>query len=706
MALLLASAAPALALEEGEEQQGSALHGGVSPEIIVTAPYARERFSLPTSASVLTGEALVREMRPTLGETLQRQPGVSTTFFGPNASRPILRGQDAERVRTLTDGIGSFDVANTSVDHAVAINPFLIDRVEVIRGPSALLYGSNAVGGVVNALDRRIPSEVPDEPVHVDMMGFYGTAARERGGAASIDLPFARTPEGGALVAHVDGSFLKTSDYRTGGFIFSPALRAAAAMIGGEVAEDARKRGRVENTDARTWNIGGGIGWVGADGLQIGLSASRLASNYGIPNALELDDDDHDDDDHDHDHDHEHEHAHGHEDIRLDMRQTRLDGRALVPIGGFFETAKLRVGWADYVHDEIDDDGDIETTFKSRSFETRFELVQAARDGWTGATGAQFIARDLQSIGEEAYIPENRSRQFALFTLQSFDLGGATGGPRIEAGLRWENSDVFNVTNGDKRIFNAVSGSLGGSLPLADGWRLSGSLTHTERAPSSEELLADGPHLATRAFEVGDINLRKEVSNGLEAVLRGRGEGWRVELSAFYTRFRNFIYLDPTGDIEDGLPEFRYRQSGARFWGAELEAAATLAQIDDVKVEVTGLIDFTRADLLGDRGPVPRIPPLRLLGGVQAGGGAFGGRLEVEHASRQSRITAFEELTRAWTMVNASINWRPLGTDNATMLILSANNIFDVEARRHSSFVAGIAPLPGRDIRLTARLSF
>lgn len=693
VALLLGSvvAVPAVAQVgapvRAQAPEGSTLHDGVSPEIIVTAPFVRDRFSLTTAASVLEGEALLRETRPSIGETLARQPGVSSTFFGPGASRPILRGQDAERVRVLTDGIGSFDVSNTSPDHAVAINPFLVDRVEVVRGPAALLYGSNAIGGVVNVQDRRIPREVPDEPVHLDASAFYGSAADERGGAGSVDLPVARGADGSALVLHADGSYLKTGNYRSGGFVFSQALRAEAAEVGGEAAEDSLARGTVGNSDVESWNIGGGLSWIGADGGQIGLAVSHLRSDYGVPSGLSL--------------------AEAPEDVRLNMRQTRLDARALVPITGAFEALKFRFGFADYRHDEIEDTGAIGTSFFNQAFEGRLELVQTARGNWQGASGVQYLSRRFEAVGEEAYIPLNQTSQFGLFTLQEYDVGDA----KIDGGARFENTQVNSQPLGVSRTFNTVSGSLGVSVRLAEGWRLAISGTHSERAASAEELFSNGAHAGTQAFEVGDATFDKEISNGVEAVLRGRGQGWRIEASAFFTRFRDFIYLNPTGDIEDGLPVFAYAQAGARFWGGEVDGALTLAEMGETKVEVTGLADFTRADVLGGVGPVPRIPPLRLLGGVQAndvqiGGGVLGGRIEVEHATAQRRVAVFEGETDGWTVVNASINWRPFGADSNTMLMLSANNIFDVEARRHTSFLKNVAPMFGRDVRVTARVSF
>ncbi|WP_416909227.1 MAG: TonB-dependent receptor [Polymorphobacter sp.] len=690
----------------------SMLHGGISPEIIVTAPFPRDRFSLTTAAAVLEGDTLVRETRPTIGETLSRQPGVSTTFFGPGASRPILRGQDAERVRVLTDGIGSFDVSNTSPDHAVAINPFLVDRVEVVRGPSALLYGSNAIGGVVNIVDRRIPREVPDEPVHVDASAVYGSAADERGGAGSVDLPLFRRGDGSALVLHADGSYLKTGDYRTGDFVYSAGERARGEAEGGEAAEQAALRGRVPNSDVESYNYGGGFAWFAPGGGQLGVAVSHLRSDYAVPNALPIGFGEGEDtrtafvgDGRPFNLAGGEEGEEGPEqNIRLDMRQTRVDARALVPMTGGFEALKFRFGYADYRHDEIEDNGEIGTSFFNDAFEGRLELVQRAKGNWQGASGVQYVSRRFEVVGEEAYIPLNQTSQFGLFTLQEYDFGDL----KIDAGARYENTSVNSQPLGVSRTFNTFSGALGASLLLSEGWRLALSATHSERAASAEELFSNGAHKATQAIEIGDVDFTKETSNGVEAVLRGRGDGWRIEASAFFTRFRNFIFLNPTGviDEDEELPIFEYAQAGARFWGAEIDAALTLADLGETRVEVTGLLDFTRADLLGGLGPVPRIPPLRMLGGVQAGGGAFGGRIEVEHATAQRRVAVFEGETDAWTMVNASINWKPLGADSNTLLMVSANNIFDVEARRHSSFLKNVAPLPGRDIRVTARVSF
>jgi iron complex outermembrane recepter protein len=679
---------------QAEANAADDVHSPVGPDIIVTAAFARERFSLPTAVGVLEGEALARNVRGTIGETLARQPGVTASFFGPNASRPILRGFDGERVRILTDGIGSFDVSNTSVDHAVAINPLLADRVEVVRGPAALLFGSGAIGGVVNVTDRRIAREIPEEFAHIDALGTLGSVADERSISGAVDVPLGQT----GLVVHADGSWFKTGNYRAGGYIFSDQIREQAAEEGGEVAEQAEARGDVDNSDARTWEVSGGLSWIGEKG-SLGVSVARLESNYGIPGTIELG--------HDDGHDEEEEseetaEGHSHEDIRLDLKQTRVDARAEVPMFGVFEKLAFRFGWADYRHDEIEDSGEIGTSFFNDALEGRIELVQRDSNGWKGASGIQILSRRFEAVGEEAYIPLNLTDQVGLFTVQSFDLTGFT----MEVGGRYEHTDVRSAPLGVSRSFDAFSGSVGVSVPLGEAFRFAASIAYTERAPAGEELFADGAHAATRTFEIGDVDLAKERSFGVEALVRGRGEGWRLELSGFFNRFNNFIFLNPTGLEEDDLPVFVYEQAGARYWGFEAEAAVTLFEAGETDFDLTALVDYVQADILDGGGNAPRIPPLRLIGGVEANGGAFGGRIELEHVTRQDRIATFETETPAYTLVNASVSWRPFGSDNPTTIIGSVNNIFDVDARRHSSFLKDFAPLPGTDVRLTARFSF
>ncbi len=686
-ALLLSSAAllmPVAAAAQSAAPQGDTYHDETPPEIVVTAPYARNQADVLSGTTVLTGQELTRELRPTIGETLARQPGVSATSFGPSASRPVLRGLQGERVRVLTDGIGSFDVSNTSVDHAVAINPLTADRIEVLRGPAALLFGSSAIGGVVNVIDSRIPRRVPTEPIHVEALGTYGTAAQERSGTAAVDVPVA-----GKIVFHLDGTWSKTGDLRTGGNILSRPLREqAAASADPEIRDLADLRGKLPNTASEMWEVAGGAAIV-TDTGNLGFSVSHLDNRYGVPIRYNL--------------------TGGEaEQVTLHVQQTRADMRAEVNTGGgLVDKIRLRAGFADYRHDEIEDTGEIGTTFYNRGMEARVEAVQAQRGAWRGAFGGQMFLRDLNIVGEEKFLPRSETQQFGLFTLQSFDFGPV----RAEAGGRYEytvSRAAADATLGNdniRRAFDSFSGSLGGSVAVVGPVRFGLNASHTERAPSAEELFANGPHAGTQAFEVGDPGFIKEISDGIEATLKGSGDGYSFGLSAYHNWFRNFIYENPTGAVEDDLPVFQYLQADARLWGFEAEASARVAQIGQTALVVDGLADYTRATIV-DTGPAPRIPPLRLLGGVEAQGQMFQVRGEVEHVTEQDRVASLETSTPSYTMVNASVSMRPFGRSNPTSLTLSANNLFDVEARRHASFLKDYAPLAGRDVRVTARLAF
>ncbi len=678
-----ALALPAAAFAQSGTPATDGYHSEAPPEIIITAPYQRNQADILSGTSVLSGEALTRELRPTIGETLARQPGVSATSFGPNASRPVLRGLQGERVRVLTDGIGSFDVSNTSVDHAVAINPLTADRIEVLRGPSALLFGSSAIGGVVNVIDSRIPRRVPDEPIHVDALATYGSAANERSGSAAVDVPVT-----GKIVFHLDGTYGRTDDLDTGGYILSRPLRAqAAASADPDVRDLADLRGKLPNSQSEMWEIAGGAAIV-TDTGNLGFSVSHLDNRYGVPIRYSLD-------------------GGEAEDVTLHVQQTRADMRAEVNTGGnVLEKIRLRAGFADYRHDEIEDTGAIGTSFFNQGLEARLELVQAAHGGWRGAVGGQMFIRDLNIVGDEKFLPKSETQQFGLFTLQSFDMGAfrAEAGGRYEYTVARAAADDLLGNDNIRRSFNSFSGSLGGSVGVVNNVRFGINASHTERAPSAEELFANGPHAGTQAFEVGDPGFAKEISDGIEATLKGSGDGYSFGLSAYHNWFRNFIYENPTGAVEDDLPVFQYSQADARLWGFEAEASARLAKFGETAINVDGVADYTRATIV-DRGPAPRIPPLRVLGGIEAQGRLVQVRGEVEHVTRQDRVADLETTTPAYTMVNASVSLRPFGRDSKTTLLLSANNIFDVEARRHASFLKDYAPLAGRDIRVTARLA-
>ena len=701
---VMAQTAEGSAVTAPEQQR--AIHDR-SDEIVVTAPFVRE-LDLLAGSSVVSGDELVVDARSQIGETLTRQPGVSATSFSPGASRPVLRGFQGERIRVLTDGLGSLDVSNTSTDHAVSIEPLTAERIEILRGPASLLFGSQAIGGVVNVIDRRIPRSIPEAGYHVDAVGAYGSAADERSGGASVDVALASN-----IVAHVDGTYRRSDDLRVGGFVLSPALRAEQRAIAaeetaegnlGEAAEAnelANLRGRLPNSFTETFSVGGGLAIIN-DGGSLGFSAGYYDSKYGVPARPGAG--------------HHHGEEGGEEEegpVTIDLKQFRADMRSEINVGGsFLDSIRTRIGYADYTHTEFEGT-EVGTVFDSQAFEGRLELVQADRGGWRGVTGFQGFTRDFSAVGAEAFVPPNVTDQYGVFTLQEFNFDKLG----LEVAGRYERSDVRSSSvriglEEDARIaavnrnFDAFSGAIGLSYAVTPTIKIGVNGSRAERAPSGEELFSNGPHIATQAFEVGNPNFTTEKSWGLELFARGDAGPLRFQIAGYATWFDDYIYEADTGLEVDELPLFQYLQADARYYGVEGEVAATVIDTGTFRLDTNVVADYVNAELTNNGGPLPRIPPLRVLGGLSATAGNFGGRIEAEHVTAQNRIAAFETPTDDFTLVNATLSFKPFGTGNETILSVSANNIFDVDARRHASFTKDFVPLAGRDIRVAARFSF
>jgi iron complex outermembrane recepter protein len=656
-------------------------------EIVVSAPYV-ERLDILAGTSALSGEQLAEKTRAQLGDILTSLPGVSATSFAQGASRPVLRGFQGSRVAVLTDGIGNIDASNTSADHAVTIDSLTSQRIEVLRGPAVLLFGGSAVGGAVNVIDKRIPRAVPQEPVHIDAIASYASAAREYAGGASIDVPV-----GDRFVIHADGSYRNSGDLSIGGFLLSRPARAEAQAFAdaqqalGNTAEAgfardlAASRGRLPNSAVETWNAGAGAAFIDSGG-NLGISFNIFDSKYGIAERPALGE----------------EPEEG--GVAIDLRQYRFDLRGEVALGdGFFDTLRLRSGFADYRHVELEG-GEVGTLFVSEAIETRLELAQNERSGWRGASGIQYLTRDFEAIGAEAFIPPTRTRAIGVFTLQEVSFGDF----EAEASVRFDHADLNADTLGIQRSFNNVSAAIGLGYTVGD-LKFGANLSRTGRAPSVEELYSDGPHLATQSFEIGEPGLRSERSWNGE--LYARYDSTRVDFGAtiFANRFSSFIFEDATGDVEDDLPVFQYRQRRARIWGVEAEADAMLGSFGSFDLHIDAVADYVRTTIRGV-GAAPRIPPLRLLGGFALKSGNLDLRGEVEWSDDQTRVANFETPTNGFTLVNASATVRPFGRDRNIAIIASVNNILDVDVRRAASFTKDFVPLAGRDFRVTARLSF
>lgn len=675
--LLATAASPALAADAADAQPGASAMGN---EIIVTG--RRRADDVLGDVQVLGGAELARALRPTIGETLARQPGVSVAGSGPNAAKPVVRGLSGDRIRVLTDGIGALDVSASSSDHAVAINPLIADSIEVLHGPAALIYGASAIGGVVNVIDARIPRREPKD-VRVKGIAGFGSAANDKLLNGAIDVPL-----GGHLVAHADANWSKSDDLVTGGHILSkPLRRQAAASPDPAIQALADLRGRLPNSAGRSFEVAAALAYVDG-GFNAGMSVTRRTALYGVPVRYSLDP------------------AIEAERTRIDVEQTRYDGRIEIPLSGWLSKIAVRGGYSDYQHAEVEEDGAVGSRVFSRGGEVRIDLTQRDREGWGGISGIQYLNVRQRIIGEEQYLPPSRDRSLGVFTVQHLDRGPW----RAEAGLRiersWLSADASAVVGNPAldRRYTTLSASAGGSYAVARNWKLGLTVTRSERAPSVDELFANGPHGGNASFEVGDPGLSSERSIGLEASVRHSGP---VELTAtiYASHFGNFLYQAPTGAIVDDLPVYQFREGRASYLGFEVQAEARLGRAAGINWTLDGTADATRVQIKGF-GPAPLIPPLRLLGGVAGRAGRIGGRIEVEHDFAQRRNAPNEIETAGFTLVNASIDWQPSAERPDLSLTFAANNIFDVEARRASSLLKDYAPIAGRDLRITASIAF
>ncbi|APG62984.1 TonB-dependent receptor [Sphingorhabdus lutea] len=660
-----------------------------NPEIIVTAPYF-EDLDFLAGTSALSGSELSVLSRGQIGDVLTKLPGVSATGFSPGASRPVIRGFSGNRVMVLTDGIGNIDASNTSADHAVTIESLTVERIEVLRGPAVLLFGGQAVGGAVNALDKRIPRSVPEETIHLDFTGSYSTAAKEGALGGSADFKLTNK-----LVAHVDGSYRKSSDLRTGGYVLSPSLReqqfelVQEAIDEGELEEAAEAeelanlRGRIPNSGVETWTAGTGISFID-DGGSLGISFSIYDTNYGVPEAPSGG------------------HDHGGEEpapVSIGLRQYRTDLRGEVEAGGFIDKIKLRAGYADYQHTEFEGD-EVGTLFLSKGIESRLEFIQDKRGIWRGASGVQYQLRDFNAIGEEAFVPKYSSHQFGLFTLQELTFDPID----VEFALRYDHSNISSQAIDFDRNYDAFSAAIGVGYLIGDT-KIGVNFSRTQRAPSAEELLSDGPHIATQAYEIGDTGLKTEKSLNAEIYARYNSNNLNLNATLYLHHFNDFIFEDATGAEEDDLPVFQYFQNDARFYGIETQADIKFATIGQADLWAHFVGDYTHAKV-NNVGPVPRIPPLRLLGGLEWKQTTFDIKGEVEWNASQKRIATFETPTDSFTFVNLSATLRPFSAQPNISVNLAANNIFDVVGRRAASFTKDFVPLAGRDFRISFISSF
>lgn len=683
----------------------------LSDEIIVTgSPLVRSVDEAITGVSVLSGEELSNRLAGTIGETLKNEPGVSSTFFGAGASRPIIRGQGGDRVRVLTNGIGSIDASSASPDHAVAAEPAQAERIEVLRGASLLRYGSSGSGGIVNVIDGRIPTELPEDGI--DGAVRIGASSVDNGREAAGSIDFGA----GNLVFHFDGTIKETDDYRIPGFAESARLRALEEAEEEEEhhdededehghEEEEEAFGRLENSQTKSTALTGGASYIGERGF-IGFALHKFDSDYGIPGGHshgeedehhDEDEEEHDEDEHEEEHDHEEE---GEEQVTIGLDQTRLDINGALEFDGIIERLQFFGGYADYKHTEFEAPGEVGTIFTNEGYEARLEAIQREKNGWAAAYGIQLRNRDFSAIGEEAFVPPTKTKQIGVYTFHEKEIGDF----HLEGAARYENSSQENSVTNEDINFDLFSVSAGGDVHLSDAIRLGGTIFRTERAPTTEELFSNGPHLATEQFELGDATLDKEVATGVELAFRHREDGHYVTVNAFYTDYSDYIFETATGDEEDGLDVYQFTGADASFKGFEVQGGMDLAQLGDFTLKADALAEYVRAKT--ENGNLPRIPPLSILSGIEADSERLNFRAELDYAAEQNKLDAFEIPTDDYALVNLFATWRaPTGAQDVR-LSLSVMNLLDDDARQHASFLKDTVPLPGRNVRFSIASTF
>ncbi|NHB58711.1 TonB-dependent receptor [Acinetobacter sp. 194] len=624
---------------------------------------------------------------PTIGDALAGELGIYSNQFGAGSSRPVIRGQEGPRVKVLEHASETADVSTLSPDHAVTVDPILAKQVEVIRGPSTLLYSAGTVGGLVNVTDQKIPTQMPEKGYEGQVGVRYNSGSDEKLASAGVTAAI-----GDQFAIRVEGSKRKANDYIAPNYFHDHD---------GEL----EKERRVGNTFAEGQNVSIGGSWIHDRGF-VGVSYSNRQDKYGLPGHNHEYESCHPHGDHlhcdgHHNEQHEDEHDHSaHDDHEsgpwVDLKSERYDFRTELnnPFAGF-EKLRAHASYTDYKHDEIEG-GEAATTFKSKGYDGRLELVHLPLAGWEGVIGAQYNQQKLNITGEESILEPNKTQKWSLFGLEHKQLGDF----HLELGARVDQQKIDISSN--KKNYDDYGFSYSGAInwEFAPNYKLSLVGSHQERLPLAQELYADGKHLATNTYERGNENLDVEKSNNAELGLHFDNGKLDYHVHAYYNHFDNYIYADTTYNYKN----FRlvdYRQDKAKFYGVEAEAAYQLN--DWYKVSVFG--DYVRGKIEAEN--APRVPAGRL--GTRADvkfSDGWSGSAEYYHVFNQDKFASFEQETSGYNMVNLGVAYAgKFAQSNDYRVYVKANNLLDDEVYSHSSFLANI-PQVGRNFTLGLEFGF
>lgn len=649
-------------------------------DIIVTAPLQEKRSESAVPVTILSDDELRMKTGHSIGETLKDELGISSQSFGPGVGTPVIRGQAGPRVRVLNNGIGSNDVSAISPDHAISVEPLLAERIEVLRGPATLLYGSGAIGGVVNIIDNRIPGQTFDKLV--------GGALEQRFDSTSDETSTAMKVEGSKdhVAYHLDGFYRHRNNLDIGG---SGIDTAKVGFTDPALAVVDNPSGYLNNTGAEAISGSAGLSWVGDEGFA-GASVNNINNNYGIaPNGT------------------------GEEIVRIAMRQNKYDFKSELnnPLP-FAKSLRTRLGYTDYEHTEIAN-GEPGAFFTNKSYEGRVELTHQDIGPLRGVIGFQAQSSDfnaIEKLTEASIVPRSDINSYGVFGVESFDAGPLT----YQFGTRVEQTDIR--PDGFAGLsYTPVSASASAVWKIDPRNSLNLAITRSSRAPNVQELLSNGYHDATRSFDRGSLSLKEETSYNLDLGYRFKADWVRAELDLFHNWAADYIYQHRTGEFvdEEGnpcvdacAPVLQSSQNDAIFKGYEAKLIFPMMENHNGLLELTLFSDYTRGEFKSG-GDVPRMPPLRYGLQLDYHKDKLASYLRLTRADDQPYVGEFETSTAGYYLLNVGVNYQVKAYHDAKLMVFAkGNNLLDQNIRNATSYLRNFAPEAGRGAEIGFRISY
>ncbi|MEJ0025291.1 MAG: TonB-dependent receptor [Rhizomicrobium sp.] len=636
---------------------------GIETVVVTASPIAGDIDRFATIVAKVDRDDIIRQGGGTLADALSNVPGVASSGFAAGVGRPIIRGMDAVRVRVLEDGTSSSDVSDVGPDHGVPIDPLSVQSIEVVRGAATLRYGSQAIGGVVNALNNRVPTALPDKPFSAEADAAYDSVSDAGQTAVMADA------REGDFAFHADGFYRHADDYDT--------------PIGTQA-----------NSFQRGDGYTAGASYFPDDDTHFGIAAIHYDSKYGIPSDTTF----------------------------IDMRQTKVLARGSIGLGGpLFQTLNVDASYATYTHNEDDPLGggafDVVSTFKNREYDGRAELVMGPIGPLAStAVGIELQSREYSALGDDsAFLFPTVTHTAAAFVFTELPVGDAL---HIQGSARIENSDINGTPASNvftQRSFVPISGAIGVLYDVSDAVKVGVTASSTARSPAITELFARGAHDGPATFETGNPALHMERANSVETTLRLRLDRFRFDASAYYTSFDNYIFGQLTGRTcdDDGvcvagpgeeLKELNYEQAGAHFYGAEAQGSYEVWRTGTGGLTADVLADSVHAKLTGGLN-VPRIPPWRVGGGFSWKSDMIDASLRAFYIGEQTDFGSFDTPTASYISLDANLAWRPFVSHPGYEIALVGHNLTDDLQRNAASFNKDVVALPGRDIRVVLRIA-